>query len=977
MKILTFLFIFCYLLSQEKYFIENPPFNEALSSLKINVIYQDKTGFIWIGTENGLYRYDGDKVTDLNSLVNESLKSRHIISLFEDSKNRFWIGTEEGLAVLDGNEINFYYHDNADSTSIIDNYIHQVSEDKENNILIATDAGLSIIKENDNIINIAEKDGLSHFHTMTAIVDHKNRYWVGTSNFSNLYENNKWEMFRFDNIVDKESKNEYHVNRVTRFKISSNNWLWALTNIGVNIFDLNADRQIYKDFNDKFNLYGITINDIVETSKSNYLIASNKGLYIINTEKETVEVINESNGLNGNQILTLHNDNSGFVWIGTNNGINKFFYNKANISMLYPNKFLDRSESNEIYSVKENTNGDILVATLTKLIVLDKNLKKKIKLINQDRIKDISIDSKKRIYVSTYASGLKIFNHNYKLILAFPNHKGKEKVINTTYVERTKYSEKHKKYLVGTLSSGLNIVDEKSHKTLLLTAEEKNKDLRISHNTIYDFYEDQDFVWIATHNGLDRFNFKSKKNKTVLMNYTIKKIARYKNSLYLATKNDGLITFNLSEEKIERKIEKVDGLVNNDVRDIIVEGKILWVLTAKGINRLELDNNKLSKVSVINKFLSTRQKEYTTMTLLQESKLLIGSQSGLISYSTNNNLNFSKQPKAIIKDIIHLNQSLINSEYQTDNQRYVFPPEYNSLSIEFSCLDFYEPTENNYQYRFEGLNNDWIHSGSRNYVSFAHLDPGTYKLQLKASNSFGIVSDLTELQFVIRKPFYLKSWFFILTSIFLILLFYFIYQSKNRRNIEILNIRRKLASDLHDQIGSTLTEITLLSEMAQVSKTDLNEKLSKIEEKSRRSISEMSDLVWSIDSAKDNWDELINRIKDFALNLLSYHDIICSFRIESEPPKTKLDPNSRQHLYLMFKEILHNIIKHSSATEVEIGFTFGKSFTMTVQDNGSGFDRNNVKKGNGLRNLESRAKALNGKLIIENKQGTIIQFKED
>jgi ligand-binding sensor domain-containing protein/two-component sensor histidine kinase len=962
--------------SQEKYFIENPLFNEDLNSLKINVIFQDKIGFIWIGTENGLYRYDGYEVKEFYSFSDNNLKSRHIVSLFEDSKQRFWIGTNDGLTTVLNNKMIHYYHSNADSNSIINNYIHEISEDKEQNILVATDAGLTIIKNDGEIVNVSEKEGLSHFHAMTAIVDKKNRYWIGTTTFVNKYENKNWEIFRFESVVEKQKISNFHINRVTRFKITKNNWLWALTNIGVNIYDLNSERQIHKDFNWKFNLHDITINDMVETDDNVYLLATDKGLHILDLNSNRMEVINESNGLNGNQVITLIKDKSGFVWLGTNNGINKFYHNTSNISMIYPNKMLGESESNEIYSVKQDNLGNVLVATLTNVLVMDKDLKNKITVINQNRVKNITVDEDSQIYLSTYASGLRIFNKNYKPIHVLPDLFNNVRSINTTYVERAEYNKELNQYIVGTLSSGLNIVDANTLRSLVLHAEHSNKNLKLTHNTVYDFYYKNDILWIASHNGLDRYTVSKQKNKQILNGYTIRKVEKQSHFFWLATKNNGLLKFNTLNHQIEKKWKKVDGLIDNDVRDLIVDSNTLWVLTAKGLNRLDLSSEKISKVSAINKFLSTRQKEYTCMTMSKNSELLIGSQSGLIVYSNKKNLISTEKPKAVIKDIIHLNESLINSKFKVKEHKYQFPPEYSSLSIEFSCLDFYEPTANHYQYKLEGLNDNWIHSGTRNYVSYPQLEPGSYKLLLKASNSFGAISDLTELSFVILKPFYLTTWFFILTSILLILVLYLIYQSKNRRNKEILKIRRKIASDLHDQIGSTLTEITLLSEMAQVSKVDLNEKLSKIEEKSRRSISEMSDLVWSIDSAKDNWDELINRIKDFSLNLLSYHDITCRFRINSEAPKTKLDPNFRQHLYLMFKEILHNVIKHSASTEVEIEFIFSKKFSMKIKDNGIGFDKEKIKSGNGLRNLEIRATELNGKLLIENNQGTIITFTE-
>lgn len=208
------------------------------------------------------------------------------------------------------------------------------------------------------------------------------------------------------------------------------------------------------------------------------------------------------------------------------------------------------------------------------------------------------------------------------------------------------------------------------------------------------------------------------------------------------------------------------------------------------------------------------------------------------------------------------------------------------------------------------------------------------------------------------------------------------FRDKNLLDIELL--RTKIAADLHDHIGSGLTEIAILSEMLskQLSGNDpdIQEKLKKIRERSRDLIDSMSDIVWFVNPKRDSLYDLILRLKDTYEDLLFYSNI--SFKTQNliRLEKIVLSMVYRQNLFLIFKEAIHNSIKHSGCTEICFDIQVnGKHIKLTLKDDGNGFDRDRVASGDGLENMMRRSSDIGGSLRIDTLpgKGTVIEFKGD
>lgn len=196
-------------------------------------------------------------------------------------------------------------------------------------------------------------------------------------------------------------------------------------------------------------------------------------------------------------------------------------------------------------------------------------------------------------------------------------------------------------------------------------------------------------------------------------------------------------------------------------------------------------------------------------------------------------------------------------------------------------------------------------------------------------------------------------------------------QNRIRRQAEIERIRNTIAKDLHDDIGSTLSTISIISKLAiKESSNGIERHLHHIAEQSSRMMESMSDIVWSINPVNDSMEKVVVKMKEFAAEILEPKNIGYRFSGESLLNGLSLDAEKRKNLFLIYKESLNNTAKYSNASEVEVLLTQSEDvFTMHIADNGSGFNKDQIKEGNGLRNMEARAKAINAHFSLESISG--------
>ncbi|MEM1138050.1 MAG: triple tyrosine motif-containing protein, partial [Bacteroidota bacterium] len=311
-------------------------------------------------------------------------------------------------------------------------------------------------------------------------------------------------------------------------------------------------------------------------------------------------------------------------------------------------------------------------------------------------------------------------------------------------------------------------------------------------------------------------------------------------------------------------------------------------------------------------------------------------------------------------------------------KKIILPYTASYLSFEFSAVNLTYSEYIRYAYRLKGFDDDWIFSGKRRFAAFSNLDPGTYYFEVKATNNIGKWSDSTaQLAVVIEPPFWHTWWFTLLAILFFLAILYGLHRFRLERALEVERLRVGIASDLHDDIGATLTKISLYADLLNASKqqtTESGQLLQKIASMGRDTLRNLADIVWAIDARNDSMGNLISKIQEFAMDMLSKKDIEVNFKKEGIDMDASISAEKRQHIYLICKEAINNIIKHANATKVNISFIAkNHKIDVLIIDNGSGLPKDKKNElGNGLRNIEQRAKKLEADLQMKEKNGLSI-----
>ena len=210
----------------------------------------------------------------------------------------------------------------------------------------------------------------------------------------------------------------------------------------------------------------------------------------------------------------------------------------------------------------------------------------------------------------------------------------------------------------------------------------------------------------------------------------------------------------------------------------------------------------------------------------------------------------------------------------------------------------------------------------------------------------------------------------------LVLFVYGLYKLRLNQVLKFQVLRNKIASDLHDDIGSTLNSISVYSEVARKDEVNRDEALEMIGDSSRKIIDSLSDVVWAINPINDHFSKIILRMRSFSYNLLRAKKIEYTFRADEKLDELKLTMTERQNFYLIFKEAINNIVKYSNATRVNIQLSHTNNLIeLLIRDNGVGFNPDHNTQGNGLNNIKRRSKEMNARLQIESEEGNGTSIK--
>jgi signal transduction histidine kinase len=296
-------------------------------------------------------------------------------------------------------------------------------------------------------------------------------------------------------------------------------------------------------------------------------------------------------------------------------------------------------------------------------------------------------------------------------------------------------------------------------------------------------------------------------------------------------------------------------------------------------------------------------------------------------------------------------------------------PSQNQIAIDFVGVDDRLRGDLRYQYRLSGAGIQWSRPAEQRTVTFAGMAPGRYRFEVRALDVYGGVSQAAVAEFSIHPPFWQLWWFRLLVLSTGLGTMSLLHQYRMRRVLELQRVRTRIAMDLHDDIGSGLSQIAVLAEVAGThvnhAAPDLRPMLSKIASVSRELAESMSDIVWSVNPHRDRVSDLLQRMRRFASDLLSSHNIEIRFEVTAAEQSSAIAADVRGEVYLIFKEAVNNLVRHSGCTRAEIFASIGhRALDLRIEDNGKGLGESGIQEGNGLRSMKERTRRIGGHLEL-------------
>jgi signal transduction histidine kinase len=313
------------------------------------------------------------------------------------------------------------------------------------------------------------------------------------------------------------------------------------------------------------------------------------------------------------------------------------------------------------------------------------------------------------------------------------------------------------------------------------------------------------------------------------------------------------------------------------------------------------------------------------------------------------------------------------------------PPGKHRLEFRYTGFNFDAPERVRFRYRLEGLDSDWVEAGASRAAPYSYVPPGDYRFRVIACNSDGVWNDLgASVPLTVLPHLWQEWWFLGLVTLGLIAsaggALRVIVKRKMRRRLAqwerervLERERARIAQDLHDDLGSSLTRISLLSGLAREDKDNASQvelHVNKISQSAAQTLRALEEIVWAIRPGSDSLQSLVEYIAHFANELFEGDGVRCRLDLPADLPSRPLPPEMRHNIFLVVKEALTNSLKHSGACEVRVqAKVAGDVLEIIVQDDGKGFDTRGQSRGHGLENMRRRAQAMGGSVAIESHPG--------
>ncbi|MCF6129496.1 histidine kinase [Flavobacterium sp. AS60] len=956
--------------------------------------------------------------------IQDGLCDNNINSMIEDDKGFIWIGTKEGLSRFDGAEFrNFYFTPNGGNTGSYSS-LQNFGIDR---ILLLYNFRLALLNTASQSLKIIPQFKNQQILEITQL--NRNLFALNASDHFILIDN------QF-NIVGKiKPKGKIYSFLFIR-KLSQNTFL-----VG-NCFDYYQYDLAAKKLTpfpldmhkfQKGNFAQFELKFIDEKEQKIYIGDYFSGLYVFDFEGQLIKNYQiGANELSSTNFIAFAKDKENALWIGTHKGINRIKNNKVQI--------IEHRDENDL-SVKSDAisaflldkNNNMWIGTSQGISVYKNKLNLKIGSIPIVSKNEVVINSiafcDNMMYVGSYldnvykvtpeqkkADVLKTETRiwgisNYDDILYFtganPTNEvesydpAKGKFSKTNFLKEKYpltdiitlvYKHSNGDFWYSGNAGGGFVRKEAATGKLISYYKDKNGKPLFSSSYYSNVCEDADKnLWFAVNrsNLLLQWNYKTQQFKEINFNdfnetknhyfggITGLKIDK-QNAIWISFEGGGIIKFNPQTNTI-KSYDMARGLNTNYISDIEFDNKErLWLISSKGVGCLDTKTDTFYPMDIWDGF--TDIPEHYNVLEMDESRntMWIGALQKLYYFNPDQVLQGKKVLTKVYLEYLKVNQKQTDiSKHKTE-----FKPNENSLEFRLVAVDIETGKNLEYSYQLKGLSDQWIDLESNRTVSFQKLKAGNYSFnaRVRTKGSRDWVYLAHPYSFSIAHYWYETWWFmllaFVLVAFLIWAVIYYNFKKKLEKQKAVEEERNRIAADMHDDLGSGLTKITYLSQMA-LQKENNAALLSNIKSTSTELVESMSEIIWAMKEENNSCEELLSYIKLYAQEYCQNNHLNISFDYPEEEMNFEIIGEVRRNIFLAIKECLHNIVKHAEAKNVTIIIKKKATIDITIQDDGKGMTVNSEKHigGNGLNNIHKRMEKINAQFTIVNDNGTTILFK--
>lgn len=967
---------------------------DGLSSYVVTALYRDSADILWVGNTNSIDRYNGiDFFPYLGANTDNKAKDFEVRFIGGDpgAETGFWIGTKHGGASR---------YDPAYRNFISIGFgEYDTSVNRITSLLVAggkvwaslQHVGLFLYNEEaDQFQLVYESDALIQDLIVPTVSP--GLVWMGTDEGLDCFDTSALQLATGSNHCFFARQTLKNTPVFTLADGGEDIWLASgeilyryavsqLETIRVAGFDAKAPIS--------------AIEPSAVFPERIWLGTRGNGLWQYDSQQKVVHQYSydadNAESLSSPDLLSVHEDTEGILWVGTINGLNK--------TLLLPDKFtsfrVDPAEELPshppgVMAAYEapSYSGSVLLGMVRGPLYRFQRQSKNYELVlgrqdTLDYIIRLHEDYKGRIWFTGRYN--KIFKLRPEGVSydAFDVAEHRESLVIQHIHERL---SKPGELWLSTNMDGLVVFDTDSGKVINRYSADPGAEVSLSSSDIWSVYEspaEPDILWIATRfGGINRFDvsahsitaYRPVGNQRCPPRDVITIASNRPDTLWLGTYNLGLVRF-LPKTGHCVPYTTDNGLPGNKVAGIYFDNRNrIWAITDAGIGVLDLAEEKIVAYTAedgLQGDIFYFQAHYRN----DRGEIVAGGENGFNIFHPDS-ISFSDRAPGVKIFEVQTDDSLYSARYVSDQltaKPLVLAHDKNDIEFSVYASALKDPGRNYFRFMLEGADEAFGPVQKESSIRYRYLAPGEYNFKVIGANSEGAWNEVGDaFPFTIRPPYYQTWWFWLLTTSFFIGLIVSAYQYRIHQLKRVEQTRRDIAHDLHDDMGSRLSSLALQIEMAGLKLDPSDEtrvRLNELAEVERGLVKDLRTIVWLINAEFDTLPRLAERMEQTAIQMLQGRRY--TFEKPEGIPPFQLDMTTRKNIFLLYKEALHNAIRHSGAAYVNVELQLDELNTLTllVEDDGKGFDVATALKGQGFHSMQARADALNGKIRFDSAPG--------